>query len=264
MGPTAQSLKQAWTNANSHQLGLMAAGVAYFAFLALVPLLAAIVLVYGLVTDPETIARHAAELAQRLPASATELVVEQLQSVSRSRGDAKGFGLLAALALSLVGARSGAGAIISGLNIAFGASESRSFLRANLLALAITAGALVAIGLMGAASAISSQLVSWAARAASFAILAGAGFSGAALLYRVAPNTQPPPWHACARGAALFAAGWLVASVGFGIYAANFGNYNATYGSLSAVIVLLTWLFISAFLLLLGGFVAAQGAAERA
>ena len=52
--------------------------------------------------------------------------------------------------------------------------------------------------------------------------------------------------------AVLFAIGWMIASAGFGFYAANMGSYNATYGSLGAVIVLMTWLFLSAFLLLFG------------
>ncbi|MFW5634441.1 MAG: YihY/virulence factor BrkB family protein, partial [Erythrobacter sp.] len=81
------------------------------------------------------------------------------------------------------------------------------------------------------------------------------------LAYRLVPNSEGRVSYAAAlRGAVLFAIGWMGASAGFGFYVSNFGNYNATYGSLGAVVVFLTWLFISALLLLIGAFVARASA----
>ena len=82
------------------------------------------------------------------------------------------------------------------------------------------------------------------------------------MLYRFAPNKPTPVWRVILPGALLFAGGWLGATAAFAFYAANFGSYNATYGSLGAVIVLMTWLFLSAFLLLFGAHFAAAGAQE--
>ncbi|WP_128891474.1 YihY/virulence factor BrkB family protein [Erythrobacter sp. HKB08] len=246
-------LKRAWARSTENTISLTAAGIAYFAFLAMVPLLAVAVLIYGLVAEPATVARHVAVLASNLPASAADLVGEQLRSVVEGSKGAKGLGLLTAFAVSLFSARSGAGSIITALNVAFCADETRNILKFNLVAILLTIGALVAFGVSAFAIAATSALGGIAASIAAFALLGATGFGGAALAYRVAPHRrQPPRWPALWPGALLFAIGWLIATSAFGYYSANFANYNATYGSLGAVIVLLTWLYLSAFLFLFG------------
>lgn len=249
MPPFIDALKLAWARASDSNAGLLAAGIAYYAFLSFVPLIAAMVLSYGLFAQPETIAAHIGQLARTLPPSASELVTDQIESVVETRAGAKGFGLAAALVLSIFAARVAAGSVITALNVAFGAEESRGFVKANLLALAITAGAVFAIGLVGIATALAGP--------ASLLVVAAAALLSAALAYRRVPNVEPAGWPAAFRGALLFAAGWTAASAAFAFYAANFGNYNATYGSLGAVVVLLTWLFLSAYVLVLGGFLTA-------
>lgn len=247
------TLKQAWARASDADIGLIAAGIAYYTFLAFMPLLAAMVLLYGIAVDPQTLAEHTAGLAQSLPGSAAELVTDQLEAVAESRGGASGLGLLAALAGSLFTARVAAGAVIQALNDAFGAEEDRGFIKSNLLALAITLGAIIAMGLVAGTTALVSTVLSGSGGAfVSFAVVGLAGAGGAVLAYRVVPNTRQVDTGAALRGAMLFALGWMGASAAFGFYVSNFGNYNATYGSLGAIIVFLTWLFLSAYLLLLG------------
>lgn len=258
----ADRLKRAWARADRHNITLLSAGIAFYAFLAMVPLFASAILTYGLVADPQTVADHIVSLAATLPESAATLVGDQMKAVVETRGGAKGIALVGALALALFGARSGALAIITGLNIAFQVDRSRGAIRANLLALAITAGAVLGFGVVAASSALTAYLDGGMAGLGSFTIVLLAGFGGAALLYRIAPNKPAPSWPAVVRGAALFGVGWMAASAAFGYYAANLGNYNATYGSLGAVIVLLTWLFLTAFLLLFGACFAAVGVAK--
>jgi membrane protein len=261
MPPLIASLRSGWSRAGDGNVGIIAAGVAYYGFLALVPLIAAAILTYGLVVDPATIAAHGANLARTLPDAAGELVAQQFASVAESRGGASGLGLAAAIALSLIGARVAAGALITALDIAFGADGGRGFLKANLLALAITLAAVIGLGLVAAALTLATTgLAGNAGALASFAVIGMAGYGGAALAYRIVPDVPAIPAAAARRGAALFAAGWLAASAGFGLYASNFANYNATYGSLGAVVVFLTWLWLSAWLLLLGAHVAAVSA----
>jgi len=253
MSSLFHTLRQAWVRANDAAIGLIAAGIAYYTFLAFMPLLAAMVLIYGIAVDPATLADHTARLAQSLPGSAAELVNDQLESVVESRSGASGLGLLAALAGSLFAARVAAGAVIRALNDAFEAEEDRGFVKSNLLALAITFGAIVAMGLVAGATALVSTVLSGIGGAfASYAIVGAAGVGGALLVYRVVPNTAHVSLGAALRGGVLFALGWMAASAGFGFYVANFGNYNATYGSLGAIIVFLTWLFLSGYLLLFG------------
>ena len=76
---------------------------------------------------------------------------------------------------------------------------------------------------------------------------------GLALVYRYAPNRPDAPWAWVTPGSAAATLLWLVASFGFGLYVSNFGNYNATYGSLGGVVVFLTWLYLSAYIILMGG-----------
>lgn len=72
------------------------------------------------------------------------------------------------------------------------------------------------------------------------------------LLYRYGPNRRGarPSW--LTPGALLVVVAWLAASAGFSLYVTNFGSYNEVYGSIGAVIALLMWLYISAYLILLG------------
>lgn len=251
------TLKAAWSRAGDNHAGLLAAGIAYYAFLSLIPLLASAILTYGLAADAETVARHAAELTASLPPSAADLVKGQLENIADMRGGASGLGLVISLALSLFGARVAAGATIKALNIAFEVRNERSFIKTNLLALAITIGAVLAMGLVVGITTLVTFVYAGAGGAmVTYAVTALAGLGGAVLAYRIVPNRGDISTADAVKGAAPFALGWVVASAAFGYYAANFGNYNATYGSLGAVVVLLIWLYMSAYLLVLGAHIA--------
>ena len=251
------NLKAAWAAGSDHSISLIAAGIAHYALLALVPALGALMLAYGVFADPLTVAGHIRSLSENLPPSAADLIGNQLRNVSEGADGAKGLGLLASLGVALFGARGAARALMTGLNIAFGVSEDRGFVRGNLVALGITFAGLVGLALVGGASGAATGVLGPAGGIASFGILAASAGFGSALLYRFVPNGVPPAWKAIWPGALLFALGWIAASTAFAIYAANFGKYNATYGSLGAVVVLITWFYASALLLLLGAELAA-------
>ena len=173
--------------------------------------------------------------------------------MTEAKDNAKGLGLAVALAVALFGARNAARSIIGGLNVVFNVEENRGFIKSNAIALAVTLGAVFALAVAGTAVSLAAALPGAAAPVASFALMFLAGMLGAGFLYRVAPNRPDPPWRAVLPGAALFAFVWVGATALFGSYVANIANYNATYGSLGAVVILLTWFYLSAFLLLLGG-----------
>lgn len=251
-----------WAEAGDDNVGLVAAGVAFYGFLALVPLLGAIVLSYGLVADPKTVVHNMQGLTSVMPGDAAKLVGEQLMNVVKTSGSKKGLGLLLALALAVFGARSAAGSIVTALNIAYEEKEKRSFIMVNLLALGITAAgvvvavlAVVAIAALGHLESLlptAPRFVVVLGKLLSYVALAFAGAAGAATLYRYGPSRTKPRWVWLTPGSTLAAVLWLALTLGFGIYVANFGNYNATYGSLGAVVVLLTWLYLSSYILLFG------------
>ena len=256
-------LVRTWKEAGADNVGLLAAGVAFYAFLAFVPLLAATVLVYGLAADPETVAEHIRALFGMLPEDAAALIGDQLRSMTESPDAAKGWSLAVALALAVYGASKGSGAIVTALNIAYEVKESRGFIRSTLLSLLMTVGALIilviaaaGISVMGWVEAFFPGFPGWAhdlVRILFWAVAVAAVGIALAAVYRYAPNRPDAPWVWISPGSASATLLWLVASLGFGVYVSNFGNYNATYGSLGGVVVFLTWLYLSAYIVLMGG-----------
>ena len=251
-----------WRESSKDNVGLVAAGVAFYGFLALVPMLGAIVLTYGLMASPETVARHAAELTTSLPADVAKLIGEQLSNVVQTSGGKKGLGLIAALALALWGARNSASAIITALNIAYGEEEDRGIVQTTLLALAMTAGAVALALLAGGAITLlgflqtlfptAGPVMAFVWKVVTYALLGGVAAAAAATLYRFGPARERAKWRWITPGTLFFAAGWVLLTLGFGFYVANFGKYGATYGSLSAVVVLVTWLYLSSYVLVFG------------
>ncbi len=255
-------IKKTWAESTHDNISLIAAGVAFYGFLALIPLLAALVLAYGLVVDPAEIAKHMHAVTTMVPADAAKLIDEQLASIVKTAATKKGVGLLIALLLALYGAMKGAGAVVTALDIAFEVEEKRGFVRTTMLNAAVTVGAvLVAIGGLLAASVTGfahdlaarwSPLAAQAVTLASWAAAAALASLAVAVLYRYAPDRPTAKWVWLTPGAIVATVGWIAMTVGFGFYASHFGNYNATYGALGAVVVLLMWLYLSAYILLLG------------
>jgi membrane protein len=259
-----QILVRTWKEAGDDDVGLLAAGVAFYFFLAFVPLLASIVLTYGLIADPVTVSEHIQTLAKTLPREAAAIIGDQLQAITGGeKSGSHGFGLLLAIGLAIYGASKGAGAIVKALNIAYEVKESRGFIKTTLLSLAITIGLMVIIAAATAAgSAIgfvehllpfSSPVVHMLLQIVSAVLAVAIVGVGIALLYRYAPNRPDAPWAWVTPGSAVATLLWVAASFGFGLYVSNFGNYNATYGSLGGVVVFLTWLYITSYVLLMGG-----------
>jgi membrane protein len=255
-------LIRTWNESGTDNVGLVSAGVAFYGFLAFVPTLAALVLCYGLFADPSTIADHLRSLFRLLPEEAARLIGEQLLSVTNSGAEKKGFGLVASLALSIYGAMSGASAIVKAVNIAYEEKVSRSFVRLTGLACLITIGLLLAgiIAILAIAALAflehllpsAPAIVITAIRIGFWLLAALAASMILSMIYRYAPDRRQAQWRWLTPGSVLATIGWLAVSLGFGLYAANFGNYGATYGALSAVVVTLMWLYLSAYILILG------------
>jgi len=251
-----------WRQSSEDNVGLVAAGVAFYAFLALIPLLGATVLTYGLVADPQTVANNVKSLTGIMPKDAAKLIGDQLMSVVQTSGGKKGLGLLLAIAVAIFGARNAAGSLVTALNIAYEEEETRGFLRVNLLALAITAGAVVmavvalmaitALGYLESLFPGAPGAVLVLAKVLSYVLLLGGAAAAAATLYRYGPNRDRAKWVWITPGTIFAAVAWLLLTLGFGFYVSHFGNYNKTYGSLATVVILVTWLYLTAYVFLFG------------
>lgn len=254
--------RRAYAEVGDDNVGLIAAGTAFYAFASIVPVLAATVLIYGLVADRETVEASVRSLFAVLPADAAKLIGQQLTTVVGTSDGKKGFGLVAAVGLALYGGTKATGSMVTALNVAYEAREDRGFVRTTALNLAIVAGAVVlilsAVAVTGALAFLEALVpgapgvVLGLVRIAGYLVLALFTVTAVACLYRYGPARKGAKWTWLTPGSAAATILWLAGTAGFGWYAANFGNYGATYGSLSAVIVLLTWLWLSAYVFLLG------------
>ncbi|MBY6164590.1 YihY/virulence factor BrkB family protein [Pseudooceanicola nitratireducens] len=254
------------TQIGEKNLSLIAAGVAFFGMLALFPAMAAIIAIWGLMSDPHVLIEQLDLIRNLLPDEVVRLIENQINALSTTSGDRLGWAGLISTALAIWSARSGVAALILGLNAIHG-RKNRNSLRHYLTALGLTVALLgvsfvtlsavvivpiiFAIVPLGPITALMVEAFRWCA--AIFVLMAGL-----AVIYRYGPNNRGERLRWITPGAVLAVALWAVASYGFSLYLTNFGNYNEVYGSIGAAVAMLMWLFISAFLILLGAVVNLQ------
>ena len=251
--------KRTMKSVKEDQVPLLSAGVAFYALLALFPLVIAAVSIYGLVADPKMVQDQIANLTKMLSPQTADLVGNQLVEVTKGAGGALGFATVLGILTALWSASSGMKALITGVNLAYDETESRKFLKLRGLAVLFTLGAMV---LMGVALAtvvgyppIADDLptvLRWLVATIRFLILGGLLVVALAVVYRYAPDRDEPRWSWVSWGSGIAALLWVLATIGFALYANFFGNYNKTYGALAGVIILMFWLFLSAFVVLVG------------
>jgi membrane protein len=244
------------------RLFAIAAGVVFFALLALFPAITALVSCYGLFAKADTIHDHLSFVANVMPAEAYSIVQDQVARVVSKSGGNLSFAFVFGLALALWSANAGVKALIDALNIVYRQTEERGFIRLNLVSLAFTVGAIVAVLLavgvvvvtplvltrlgLTAMTEIIVEVVRWPAM--MFAMLLGL-----AILYRYGPSRREARWEWLSIGAAIATLAWFGGSILLSWYFANFANYDVTYGSLGAVIGTMMWMWMSAIVILLGG-----------
>ncbi|MBV9564776.1 MAG: YihY/virulence factor BrkB family protein [Bradyrhizobium sp.] len=246
---------------NDDRLLANAGGVVFFGLLAIFPAITALVSSYGLFADNSTIAANLERLALMLPAGSFQIVQDQVARVLAKGNTSLGITFLLGLLFAIWSANSGVKSVIDALNAAYEERETRSFVRLNLVALALTTGALVAIMVMISAVvafplaldriglAPDSQLILGLLR---WPILFIVLLVALGVLYRFGPSRCPPRWRWFSVGAITAVLLWIAGSALLSWYLANFGNYDATYGSLGAAIGLMTWMWMSAIVVLFG------------
>ena len=239
---------------------LVAAGVTFYAILALFPAIAAFVSVYGAVADPGTINDQLNNLRGILPDGAIDIVGGQVKRLTEKGDTALGLTALVGILLSLWSANGGVKAVFDALNIAYEEEEKRSFVMLNLQSLAFTAGALlfVVLALAGIVVVPAAMQVfgldqkAWYIALLRFPALLLLVVAALAVLYRFGPSRQKPKWRWVTWGSAVAGVLWLIVSGLFSWYVSNFGSYNETYGSLGAAIGFMTWIWLSTTVVLLG------------
>lgn len=246
---------------NDDRVTLIAAAVTYYLLLSIFPTLTAFVSLYGLFTDPATVGEHVSALSAVVPAGGMAIIDEQLTRLTSSGGSTLGLALIVSIAIALWSASSGVKTLFEAMNIAYDERESRNFLVLNGTALLFTlAGVVGAVVMIAVAVVVPAVLefvglgsgLEWLLQIGSYVLLVVVLLLGIAALYRWGPSRQQPKWRWVTPGAVLAVVGIIVVSVLFSWYAANFANFDKTYGSLGGLIALLTWMWISVTMLIVG------------
>lgn len=235
--------------------------MAYYAVLALFPMLVFVLSLALLVLDPETIREGMGMAMDAVPGSVRDLIVARVDALIDASG--AGFAIVGA-ALALWGASRGAMALGTALNTIFGKKETRGYIRRTLLSIGVTLGVavliVVALGMLVAGPYVGHLIADRLGLGGVFDTLWGIGrWLGAgvlvmfvwAVLYKFLPNTDAP-FRIFTPGAFVGVLGWLGISALFGLYLGHFNSYEATYGTLGGAIIFLTWLWLSNIAMLFG------------
>lgn len=250
-----------WRQMSKDNLSALAAAAAFYAFLSIFPTLTALVSLYGLVADPSMVERQVASMEGILPPEAVKLVATWLQVLVLGPTVRFGVGLLVSILLASWSVWSATGLLLTAVSICYGDEEKRGFVQFNLEALALGAGlalfGVVALALVAVLPVLVELLPApraWHAviSLVRWPVLAGLAIVALAIVYRYARARVLGKWEWISWGAAIATALWLVGSIGFTLYVSEVGSYDKIYGSLGAVIVLLLWLFMSAYVILIG------------
>ena len=253
----------------SDSVSILAGGVAFYSVLALFPAMVALLSIYGLLSDPADVTRQINDLSAGLPDEVRRLLVDQLQSVASTSSSSLTFGLVFSVLAATWAASKGMKALMEAINVAYDEDETRGFVKVRLVAYGFTVGGVLLVVLtvfaitalpalgehLGPAGRLTASIVRWP-------VLAVVMLLGLAVIYRYAPARSDARWQWVTPGSLTAGLLWVLGSVLFAVYVNNFGSYNDTYGSIGAVVVLMLWLYLTAFVGLLGAEL--NGEAERA
>lgn len=243
-----------------NNLGLIAAGVAFYSMLSVFPALAALIAVLSLIADPAVVIVQLEEIRGLMPDAVYDILNRQIVTLVSASSGTLGWAGAVSLGVALWSARAGVGAMMHGLNLVY-AQEGRSSLRHYLRALLLTVS-LLGVGVISLLTIVVTPIVlsffplggfaSFVVEVLRWAIAIVVIFAGIGLLYRFGPNRKGIRIGWLTPGAVVAGTSWAIMSIGFSFYVTHFGNYNEVYGSIGAVIAMLIWLWLSSFLVLLG------------
>jgi membrane protein len=250
-----------WARVGEHRVMLIAAGVTYYLLLALVPTLSVFVSLYGLVADRSKVLEQVAMLDGVIPPGAADILRDQLTRLISAPPGALSVTLIGSLLVALWSSSAGVKALFDAMNVAYGEDEKRNFFLLNGVALLFTLCGVLAAGVVVSAVLILPAVLNmllfglsfgWLVQALGYLVMLAVLFVGISSLYRWGPTARKTKWRWFSPGTLLGVIATVLVSVLFSWYASNFSNYNAAYGSLGALIGMLTWLWLTVIVLIMG------------
>ena len=253
--------KRVYHNLSQDNLSFVAAGVAFYALLAIFPALAAIVSVYAYFASPTDIHDQLDKVIAILPASSRDIILLQVSDITQQSNKVLSASAIGTLLLTIWSSSKGCQALITACNITYHQRNKRQFFMALVVRFLFSLGAIVValvalliigilpivLNLVGLTELIDLmiQLITWPLLAIIFNL-------ALAFLYRYAPHRTPAKWRWITPGSMLATLMWIIASIGFSYYVSQFASYNETYGSLGVVVIMWMWLYISAYIIIFG------------
>ena len=255
-------LHQLWESFGRNQPFDLAAQLAYYAILALFPFAMFLLTLVGYIPLEGLKARMVGTMYSVMPPAVGKLCEQTLNEIV---GKQHGWLLWSTLAFALWTASGAASGLITALNRAYDVSETRPSWRVKLRALLVTLGAVVAVIVATTAMLVGPELVRriWQFFGFGFAfdelwavlrwpVAALVMMTTVACIYYFLPNVKQK-WRFITPGSVVAVLAWILASLGFRLYVTHFNSYARTYGALGTVVVLLVWLYLSGFVVIMGG-----------
>ncbi|TJZ89278.1 YihY/virulence factor BrkB family protein [Paracoccus gahaiensis] len=242
-------------------ISVVSAGIAFYALLSIFPAIAALISIAGLVLDPADVASQLETAVAMLPESAGAVLQEQVMKVTG--GDETGTGVVAlfGIVIALYGAMKGVLTLMEGLNIAYDEEETRGLVKQYLTAFFITICAIVGLAAGIAVLIVLPAVVAFmpfppvvetVANWLKWPLMGVLTMLALAGMYRFGPSRADPKWRWVSVGAVVATLLWVLGTGAFSLYVQNLDDYTETYGALGGVIILLTWMWLSAFIVLSG------------
>jgi membrane protein len=244
-----------------HQSMGSAAQIAYFLLFATFPVLLSLASLLAFLPIPNLMEWLLRLLGAVVPSAAVDLMRDSVHRlVTRQRTGLLSVGIV----ISVWSAANAVESIMQGLNRVQGLREHRPFWKTRGIAI-LLAGGVSLFAVLGLLALWFGAQVShwWDVRgglgpvpvevwdAARWPLVLLFLIGAIDQLYFIGPAARQR-WRWITPGAVVAVLGWVAASLGFSAYVRHFGSYNATYGSIGAVIILLTWMYLTAFFIMLG------------
>jgi membrane protein len=241
-------------------LSLLAAGTAFWALLAVVPTVIAIVTVWGMLASPTSVTSAVSKLGSSISPSTKQTLIHWMQQVVSAHQATLGVALIVSLASLIWSVSSSVSNLMTGVTAAYEQEETRGFVKRRGVAILLTVGAImVAVVLIAAVSAlpavnnlIGTSSLRVLADVGVYAVVAAVLFGSIATLYRLGPSNHPADWAWASRGSKFSTVAVLITVIGFSFYVKFFSSYNKTYGALAGVVVFMLLIYYSIYVVLIG------------
>lgn len=255
------------------QIGVIAAGIAFYALLAVFPAIAAVIALAGLFIEPEAVLAQFETVTRFVPEQAAGILLGEASKVAGAEDGGLSLTFAVGIGFAIYLSTRATTALIHGLNVVHQRVENRGVFRLWSTVVLLTVGLVFGAAAMFVLLVVTPALLAFLppdilpiqtadmVRAVRWVLIFVLLIFGLSVLYRFGPadragrTGRTRPWRWLTTGSALAALLWFAGSYGFQLYVTNFADYNASFGSLGGVVILLTWLWLSGFVVLFGALV---------